>query len=139
MLVFLKIGAIGGSVGIAQQNHLAQTSGGQTLINSNTTLIKAVKGMEIWGDLDVSNNNNSSTISSNEETITNLNASTLVVNPVKIGGINGDAVFSNINHFNSLDFALALIASGIFPGARGWNAPSVPAQLEPYLHCFRTP
>ena len=32
---------------------------------------------------------------------------TLVMNPAKIGGINGDAVFSNINHFNILGFALA--------------------------------
>ena len=31
----------------------------------------------------------------------------LVMNPVKIWGINGDAELSNINHFNILDFALA--------------------------------
>ena len=29
------------------------------------------------------------------------------MNPIKMGGINGDAIFSNINHFNILDFALA--------------------------------
>ena len=36
----------------------------------------------------------------------------LVMYPVKIGGINGDAVFSNINHFNILNFALAQNGDG---------------------------
>ena len=47
---------------IAQQNYfnntgyaLGQTTGGQTLINSNTSVIKAIKNMEIDGDLNVSN------------------------------------------------------------------------------------
>ena len=32
--------------------------------------------------------------------------------PVKIGGINGDAIFSNINHCTILDFALAQSDNG---------------------------
>ena len=47
---------------IAQQNYFnntgyafGQTTGGQTLINSNTSVIKAIKNMEIDGDLNVSN------------------------------------------------------------------------------------
>ena len=68
--------------------------------------------MDISGNLNVSNNINSSTITSNQGTITNLNSSTLVANSVKIGGINGDAVFSNINHFNIVDFALAQSDNG---------------------------
>ena len=35
------------------------------------------------------------------------------------------------------NFPIKVIASGRFPGARGWFAPSVPTQLEPYLYCFR--
>ena len=47
---------------IAQQDYfnntgyaLGQTTGGQTLINSNTSVIKAIKNMEIDGNLNVSN------------------------------------------------------------------------------------
>ena len=34
------------------------------------------------------------------------------MNPLKKGGINGNAVFSNINNFNKLNFALAKNGSG---------------------------
>ena len=72
-------------VGIAHQNYFnntgyafGQTSGGQTLLNSNTSIIRAIKNMEIVGDLNVTNNINASTFASIDGTITNFNTTEIV-------------------------------------------------------------
>ena len=115
----VKIGGINGDAVFSNINcfdilnfALAQSNDGQTFLSSSTPSIKTLKGMDISGNLNVSNNINSSTITSNEGTITNLNSSTLVANSVKIGGISEDAVFSNINHFNIVDGALVQSDNG---------------------------
>ena len=52
--------------------------------------------------------NLSSNISTNNCSLKNLFVDSFMnVSIVKLGEINGDAEFSNINHFNTLDFALA--------------------------------
>ena len=115
----VKIGGINGDAIFSNINHynildfaLAQSDDGQTWLSSGTSSIKTLKGMDISGNLNVSNNINSSTITSNQGTITNLNSSTLVANSAKIGGINGDATFSNINNYDILNFALAQSDNG---------------------------
>ena len=165
-----KIGLIGSNVGLAHTDYLTtngyaitQSSTGQTYLNSGTTKIIAVKGIDITGTTNASyvNASNISTINlsadeiksglakingtafasfgninrPNEPAITqssgwvvtiNSNAKyiylnkkatngttkslyftgdELVMSPVKIGGINGDAIFSDINHFDILNFA----------------------------------
>ena len=72
-------------VGIANQNYLnnagyafGKTSGGQTLINSNTSIIRAIKNMEIVGNLNVTNNISASTFASIDWTLTNFNTTEIV-------------------------------------------------------------
>ena len=172
----LKIGLIGSNVGLAHTTYfttngyaISQSSTGQTYLNSGTTKIIAVKGMDISGTTNISsvNASNISTknlsadeITSGSARITGNTSGTdyasfgnisrpdepaitqssggvvtinsyqnfiylnkhindgsmrslyftgteLVMSPVKIGGINGDAIFSNLNHYNIHDFALA--------------------------------
>ena len=66
-------------VSIAHQNYFnnagyafGETSGGQTLINSNTSVIRAINNMEIVGNLNVSSISASS-FASIDGTITNFN------------------------------------------------------------------
>ena len=75
----LKIGLIGSNVGLAHTNYfntngcaISQSSTGQTYINSGTTKIIAVKGMDITGTTNSSyvNASNISTINLSADEIT---------------------------------------------------------------------